>query len=196
MQVLTLGLCLTCPLGSSPPPLEMGLPVLYIQELSPQLLYLNFSSSLPEFFQCNSAREQLSGGGLPSLANLKGFLALIRAGVFQKHLAPTLGLILCFEVSYINELVLLLSDEAISRQTKNFQAVWKTLVVPDGFSTWADRYSARQNGLKGEAGFPWETVASDCKSRTFWPLFNTIYLGRSEFSQVSCQLVALRSSLV
>lgn len=67
-------------------------------------------------------------------------------------------------------------------------------MIPDAFSTQAGRHSARLNGLKGEVEFPWEAIASGLNSRTFWSLFNA--LGRSEFSQVSCQLVALRSSLV
>lgn len=67
-------------------------------------------------------------------------------------------------------------------------------MIPDAFSTGADRHSARLNGLKGEVRFPWEAIDSGLKSRTFWAFFNTVYLGRSEFSQVSCQLVALRSS--
>lgn len=74
----------------------MGVLVVCIQELSIQLLCLKFSfTPLLDFFQCNSAREHLSGGGLSSVTNLKDFLVLIRADIFQDHVALTLGLILC-----------------------------------------------------------------------------------------------------
>lgn len=82
-----------CPLvvsqgSSSPSPRDGSSSCVYSGAVTPaSLLELFFPS--PWFFQCNSAREQLSGGGLPSVADLKGFLVLIRAGVFQKNLALT-----------------------------------------------------------------------------------------------------------
>lgn len=94
----------------------------------------------PWFFQHNSAREQISGGDLSSVANLKDFLVLIRADVFQDHLGLTLGLILCecFTGTSIS-----FSYSWVTRQLQGktiFQAVWRTPVIPDAFSTWADRH--------------------------------------------------------
>lgn len=86
---------LVIPQAPSPSSPEVGFPAAYIQELSPQLSWWTLLPLLL-ISLCNlsaESREYLSGAGFLSVADLKGFLALIRADVFQQHLAAASELV-------------------------------------------------------------------------------------------------------
>lgn len=92
----TLGLSFCCHSGDFPPASVDGFfRCVFSGAVNPASLPEIIFHSPSLIFQCNSAREQLSGGGLSSVTNLKDFLVLIRADIFQDHVALTLGLILC-----------------------------------------------------------------------------------------------------
>lgn len=149
----TLGWSFSCHSGVFPPSSVDGFfNCVYSGVVNPASLPELFFHPPPWFFQCNSAREQLSGGGLSSVTNLNGFLLLIRADVFPDHLALTLGLILC-ECSIATSIFYY---SWVTRQLpakKIFQAG-----IPDAFSTGAVRHCKAEQSSgasKDSLSSPW-----------------------------------------
>lgn len=163
-----------------PPPLEMGFLVECIQELSIQLLSLNFSSTpLLDF----SSVIQQGGSSLKEVCPLwligkaSWFLQELMLSSITWHWPWSSSL----WVSYSNKhILLLLSDRTTSRQKKISKQCgephWYLMLLVHGLLD-----TARLNRLQGEVRIPWEAVASGLSSETFWSPFNTVCLGRSEF---------------
>lgn len=172
---------------------EMGLLVLCVPELSPQLLFVNFSSSPPWFFQW----EQLSGGGLSSMISMESFLALVRADVLQKQpwcLSLASGYFISMSMFYF---CCWMMRQFQGKKCNNFQAVQKTKFKFVIFSTWAKKHSARPNNLNGEVRFPWEEVFSQASNLELSGLFSTLFIWEGlSFHRSHASWLAMRNILM